>query len=358
MKKHDTPIKYYDIRDDLKAYPDAWAYLIWSRRGPGKTYSALRMMIEDKTKFLFMKRTIEDVKMLCADGGKRGVEFDISPFKPLNRDFGYNIKPVLIVKGIAGFYNCNDEGKPAGAPIGYCGALSAAKDIKGFDMTEVDYLIFDEFIPKRSERVNRKEGEDLLDIYMTLRRDRIERGLGDLKLICLANATSVNNPTFQTFDVVDLAVQMDIDNREYTYIQERGILLHKIPPVEGLPIKKNGIEAAMAGTPWADMAFGGSFAFDDFTSVKRQRMKGFKPICAYIYRNKEVFVYNNSGVWYLSRSKADVKDVYDLKRENEQKRFYYDYVDRIRDACIVDRCKFEDFTMYDLIVNYRKIFQI
>lgn len=351
-------IKFYDIRDDLSRYPDAWAYLIWSGRSTGKTYSTLRMMLEDKRKFLFMKRTIDDVKTLCANGGKRGVEFDVSPFKPLNRDFGYRIKPVLIVKGIAGFYECNEEGEPSGTPIGYCGALNAAKDIKGFDMSEVDFQIFDEFIPKRGERVSRTEGEQLLDIYMTLRRDRLERGRDDLKLICLANAERVNNPTFQTFDVVDKVVEMDVEKVEFSYIEERGILLHKIPPIEGVQTKKNGIEAAMAGTPWAEMAFGASFAFDDFTSVKRQRMKGYKPICAYIYRNKVVYVYNNDGIWYLSRSKADVKDVYDLKRENEQKRFYFDYVDRIRDACIADRCRFEEFTMYDLIVNYRKIFQI
>ena len=358
MKFKFMTIKYYDIRDDLEKYPDAWAYLIWSSRGPGKTYSTLRMVKEDNKQFLFMKRTIEDVKMLCATGGKRGVEFDVSPFKPLNRDFGYNVKPRLIVKGIAGFYNCNEDGEPSGPPIGYCGALSAAKDIKGFDMSEVDYQIFDEFIPKRGERISRTEGEQLLDIYMTLKRDRLERGRKDLKLICLANAESVNNPTFQTFDVVDLAVQMDIEKREYTYLEDRGILLHKIPPIEGLTVKKNGIEAAMAGTPWADMAFGGSFAFDDFTAVKRQRMKNFRPICAYRYRNKYTYVYMNDGTWYLSRSKADVKNVYDLKRENEQKRFYYDYVIRIKDANIIDRCRFEEYTMYDLIVNYRKIFQI
>ena len=38
MKK----MTYYDIRNDLKRFPDAWCYLIWSSRGPGKTYSTLR----------------------------------------------------------------------------------------------------------------------------------------------------------------------------------------------------------------------------------------------------------------------------------------------------------------------------
>ena len=48
--------KYYDIRDDLAAYPLAWCYLIWSKRGPGKTYSTLRMCIEDNKIFAFMKK--------------------------------------------------------------------------------------------------------------------------------------------------------------------------------------------------------------------------------------------------------------------------------------------------------------
>ena len=56
--KYKYMIKYYDIRDDLNKYPDAWAYLIWSKRGPGKTYSTLRMMLEDKMKFLFMKQVV------------------------------------------------------------------------------------------------------------------------------------------------------------------------------------------------------------------------------------------------------------------------------------------------------------
>ena len=34
--------KYYYFPDDLERYPDAWCYIVWSRRGPGKTYSALR----------------------------------------------------------------------------------------------------------------------------------------------------------------------------------------------------------------------------------------------------------------------------------------------------------------------------
>ena len=352
-----TKIKYYDIKYDFPLHPDAWCYLIWSKRGPGKTYSTLRYMVENEKIFVFLKRTIEDVKLLCASGQRHGVDFDISPFIPLNRDFGWDIRPVYIIKGIAGFYRFIDD-KPQGKPIGYCTALSAAKDIKGFDMSEADYLIFDEFIPKKHERVNRREGEQLLDIYMTIRRDRMLRGRDELILICLANATSVNNPTFQILDVVDDAVMMDVQNQEYKWLEDRKIFLHYIPPVYGAEESKSGIELAMTGTSWADMAFGGHFAFDDFTSVGHQRMKGYSPVCSYEYKKKTVYIYQKDGYYYATKAKGKMPYHYNLARENEQKKFYIDFIQDLRAETIEDRFVFEDFTMYDLVVNYNKIFDL
>ena len=348
--------KYYDIRDDLKAYPDAWCYLVWSKRGPGKTYSSLRMCIEDKKKFVFMKRTIVDVDMLCASGRRTDVNFDISPFVPLNRDFGWDIKPVKVFKGIAGFYHCNEEGKPSGDPVGYACALSAAKDVKGFDLSECDFMIFDEFIPKRHERINRQEGDQLMDIYMTVSRDRVQRGRGELKLLCLANATSVNNPTFSILNVVDTAVEMDVLNQEYHL--ERGIMMHKIPALDVPDEEKTGIEKAMAGTAWADMAFGGHFAYDDFTSVSHKRLKGFHPICSYTYKKETVYIYEKDGQYYATNAKASGVKNYNLHRENEQKKFFYDYIVDFRDETIEDNFTFQKYSMYDLIINYKKIFEL
>ena len=348
--------KYYDIRDDLKAYPDAWCYLVWSKRGPGKTYSSLRMCIEDKKKFIFMKRTIVDVDMLCASGRRTDVNFDISPFVPLNRDFVWDIKPVKVFKGIAGFYHCNEEGKPSGDPVGYACALSAAKDVKGFDLSECDFMIFDEFIPKRHERINRQEGDQLMDIYMTVSRDRVQRGRGELKLLCLANATSVNNPTFSILNVVDTAVEMDVLNQEYHL--ERGIMMHKIPALDVPDEEKTGIEKAMAGTAWADMAFGGHFAYDDFTSVSHKRLKGFHPICSYTYKKETVYIYEKDGQYYATNAKASGVKNYNLHRENEQKKFFYDYIVDFRDETIEDNFTFQKYSMYDLIINYKKIFEL
>ena len=351
-------IKYYDIRDDLRKFPNMWCYLIWSKRGPGKTYSTLRMCIEEKKKFVFLKRTIVDVDMLCASGSRKDVEFDISPFVPLNRDFGWDIKPVKIIKGIAGFYHCNEEGKPAGSPVGYACALSAAKDIKGFDLSECDYLIFDEFIPKRHERLNRNEGDQLMDIYMTVSRDRVQRGRGELILICLANATSINNPVFNTLDVMDIAAEMDLKNEEYHLQNWRRILLHRIPSIDVPEDEKTGIELAMTGTAWADMAFGGHFAYDDFTAVSHQRLKGYHPICSYTYKKETVYIYEKDGKYYATNAKATGVTNYNLQRENQQKKFFYDFIVHLREEAIEDNMVFQKYSYYDLIVNYKKIFDL
>ena len=351
--------EYYDIKNDFARYPDAWCYLAWSARSDGKTYSTLRYCIENKKKFLFIKRTIEDINMLCSNIRDKNANFDVSPFVPLNRDFGWTYKPVKVNKGLAGFYPADDDGKPYGDPVGYAVALSIATDVKGFDISEVDLIIFDEFIPARYARVNRKEGSALLDIYMTAKRDRKKRGRGELKLVCIANATSINNPTFHVLEVVDIAARMDLTNTEYHY-DERKIMMHFIPgtDLESEDIEDlDGIEIAMKGTAWAEMSFGGHFAYDDFTAVKHVRLKGYQPLTGVKYNRQFYYVYIKDGYYYMCKSKANV-EVYDLSRENEQKRFFYDYVCRLREATVADRMAFSDYTMYDLIINYKVIFKI
>ena len=49
---------------------------------------------------------------------------------------------------------------------------------------------------------------------------------------------------------------------------------------------------------------------------------------------------------------------FNLNRENEQKLFYSDYGIDLRLSCIEERMKFEKYSMYDLIVNYKKFFNV
>lgn len=351
--------KYYYFPDDLAAYPEAWCYVVWSRRGAGKTYSVLRYAYEHDIKIAYMKRTIDDVTLLCS-GQTRGI--NLSPYVPISRDTGIRIEAGLVGKGIGGFYDQFDEetNKPYGAPFSYCAALNAMKVIKGFDLSICDWMVLDEFIPQAGEIVKRKEGEMLLDVYMTIKRDREMRGRPELKLILFANAEDISTPITYELDLVDDMINLQASGESHKYLEDRGILLHRITEDE-IPIddaSKSGIYRGMSGTPWFEKAFGGEFANNDFTNIKHVNLKQYQPVTAFKYKNKVTYVYVKDGDFYFTSSRADVPKIYDLNRENDQKLFYYDWVIDLRVACYEGHCAFKSYTSYDLIMNYKQFFKL
>lgn len=357
--------KYYDIRDDLTKYPDAWAYFVNSKRGPGKTYSTLRMAYEDKIKFIFMKRTQEDVQFLCSGANSKYGNVDFSPFAPLNRDFNWTIKVFPIDKGLAAFYDTGVDDESGeeftiGEPLGYVIAATTATKYKGFDMSDCEWLIFDEYIPRKWDRVNRKEGDQVLDLYLTVQRDRVKRGKPELKLICLANATDISNPMFNTMGLIDVAAEMNATGQEYYYDEYRGIMMHQLNSNFDIDenTKKTGIERAMENTQFGAMAFGGKFGYNDFSALNKAKMKNYTPRASYRYKNKNVYIYQNQEKYYLTFSSYQKSEPYNLDQENQQKKFYYDWVIDIMNENIEGNVYFEKYSMYDLIVNYKKIFNI
>lgn len=348
---------YYFFPDDVRKYPDAWLYVVWSRRGPGKTYSFLRSMNQNKIPFAYLKRTIKDVSMICS-GDKLGI--DLSPFSPVNRDAGSNVKPKLITDGIGGFYNTDDDGKTSGSPVAYILALNAIKEIKGFDLSDIDYMCLDEFIPQPGEIVSRDEGEKLLSIYMTASRDRIKRGRDPLKLVLFSNADRITTPVTNDLEIVDRMADLAASGRTHDYDADRGILLHRITDQE-IPIKeqeKTGIYKAMAGTAWGRKSFYGDFASQDFSAVGRISMKGFRVLCRIIWKNKDIFLYVSGGTYYAAYTRQHTENVYDLSKESDQARLYADHVIDVKQAHIADKFRAETYSIYDLFTNYRKIFNV
>ena len=348
---------YYFFLDDVRKYPDAWLYVVWSRRGPGKTYSFLRSMYENGVKFAYLKRTIKDVAMICS-GGKYGI--DLSPFSPVNRDAGCRVVPKLIADGIGGFYDADEEGKPAGAPVAYILAMNAIKEIKGFDLSDIDFMCLDEFIPQAGEVVSRDEGEKLLSIYMTASRDRVLRGRQPLKLVLFSNADHISTAITNDLEIVDPMSMLYLTGCTHHYLEDRQIMLHRITDAE-IPIRAeemSGIFKAMSGTAWGRKAFYGEFASQDFSAVGKINLKGYRCLCRIKWKQRDIYLYVSGGSYYAAYTRQAAKQVYDLDKESAQRRLYYDHIIDVRQAHTEDRFRAESYSIYDLFTNYRKIFNI
>ena len=359
LYKEDYKDGYYHLSKDLSNYPEAWCYVVYSRRGPGKTYSGLRYCYANNIRFAYIKRTNEDVDFICTDSIRSGV--DPSPFSPLNRDFNISVKAKKIDKGLGAFYDTDpDSGDIIGLPIGYIISLNSIKRIKGFNLDDVDIIIFDEFIPQAGEIVKVKEGEMLLDLYMTLSRDRQLRGRDPLKLVLFANAEEISTPITNTLEITDIICEMGAEN--YYYDKNRDILIHHITEKE-FPISdtsKIGIYKAMKGTKWFDKSFGGDFSNNDFSNICNIPLKNFRCMIRLKYNNHYYYIYykDSTGSYYMTTSQGKYIYDYDLDKENGQKLFWLDFGMILKIALAEDRFRFKKYSMYDLIVNYKKYFKL
>ena len=353
---------YYHFGKDLATYPDAGMYVVWSRRGPGKTYSFLRYCTDCEFFFIYVKRTNDDVDLICTGADNPDLKADLDPFVPLNRDFGWNIKPKLIKKGIAAFYEFDEEGKPVGAPIGMLISLSRVKSVKGMDLSRARFICFDEFIPQATEIVRRNEGEAFADFIMTVMRDKAKRHQ-KLQVVLFANAEDISTPITNAFDLVDDMADMSFKKLSHYYNRERRILLHHITQAE-IPLSDEELHSdmfcMMKGTAWAQKAFFGDFVNNDFSNVKKLSVKNMECVHKIIYKNKKFYIYRrpSDNMHYMTSSRGPYKYEWDLNRENDQKLFWIEHAQELRVECIQDNMKFEKYSMYDLIINYKKFFEV
>lgn len=354
---------YYHLVDDLIKFPEAWCYIIWSSRGPGKTTSALWASYYLKKQMLYIKRTNDDITLITA-GGALGM--DPSPYSPVNRLHGTNVQcyPVEGLKGLGYFANADDEGEPQGDAIATCISLNYAYKVKSADFSQNDWIVFDEFIPQAGAWTmgGDKEGTTLLDLYMTVLRDRRKRGLEEPKLILFANAESIESPITNVLEVTDYIANMAVTGQDYYYQKGRRILLHWIRDKNPSVSEDDGIFRAMAGTAWGRKSFQGEFANNDFTLVAtRKKLTNMFPVCSIVYQNRTSYLYQHkeTGTYRLCFSRTDDKiPIYDLAKVADIRSFYMDHLFDLRDAIGVKSITFQTYSLFEMIKNYTQKFKV
>lgn len=363
MKKY-----YYDIREDLERFPKAWCFLIYGGRNTGKTYGALNYEVTEHNQFCYLKRTKDDVNLLCTGGGKKAQELqinmDLSPFVSLNRDKGWNIRATGITEEVGVFLHYDKkENKPIPnqSPIGYILALSVVGKYRGFDLSNCRDMILDEFVPARFERKMPKEGESLLDLYKTVSRDREHRGLPPLRLICLSNANDIVCPLVDTLEVMDDIVNLKHSGKDYYYNEERGIFIRCLEPNE--EFKKNERQTAIArgmeGTKWFQSSIENEFAFNDFSKIKKAQLRFSKPLCKYYYKRTWNYVYYNEDrfEYYVTERSTNIQ-IPDYNLDIEGDIILFGNVrGHLVDAIADGNIRFDKYSQYNLIMDYWKIFR-
>jgi len=267
-------------------------------RGTGKTYGGLEYAVESDTKFIYMRRTQTQADLINKP--------DFSPFKSLNKDKNWKVGTTSISKYNSGFYRQEeiDGGLQCyGSPLGYTCALSTISNMRGFDASDVELFVYDEFIPEKHERPIKEEGSAFFNSFETINRNRELKGEKPVQVLCCANAVYLANPIFMELGIVRKAVQMKRSKQELYINKERGLV---VIILENSPISERKRETALyrltRGTKFAGMSLDNDFSGEEVGRIKSKPLKEYKPLVS--VGEITIYEHKSNRSYYVSTHKT------------------------------------------------------
>lgn len=328
----------------LRSMPQPFVIAIGGR-GTGKTFGALQTSVEDGVKFAFMRRSQVQLDIINKP--------EFSPMKPVCRKMGWNITTASIARGLTGYYYYeieDDRPKLLGSPIGYNIALSTVANIRGFDASEIDLIIYDEAIPERGEKPLAKEFEKLMNCYETLNRNRELEGKLPMKLVCLANANAQTAPILEGLRLVDVLDRMDKRGQALYVDNKRGLAMVKLRDSKISEAKANtALYRLTAGTDFSQMAIDNSFAYEDRGNIRSMPLQEFRALV--IVGELEIYRHKAKRLLYVSRHLSGACPGFGTN-ETELARFQRQYYSLIYDAIMENRIIYETYEVQVLLTNY------
>lgn len=299
--------------------PFTW---IWGGRGIGKTFGFFAdVRYNSPRKFLIMRRTQKQIDLLSKEM--------FNPFKPVDAFYkGYTVCKKDKDTGVfyEGVKNENGELDAVGAPVGYAVALSTVHNVRGIDLSDVDIIIYDEFIPEPHERPIKEEYGAFLNAMETIGRNRELKGEPPVQFIGLSNANTLGNPYFLGMGVIRTVDKMMKSKTEVWANEDRGIMLINIThsPISDKK-SKTALYKFAGGGSFAEMSLGNDFSLDRCSREGTIPLTELRPLvavgelCIYEHKRKRDLLY---CCGHKSGSPAEY-----LADDMSLRRFRYDFAE-------------------------------
>lgn len=261
-------------------------------RGTGKTYDSIRYCLQNEKKFLFMRRLQKEADIISKE--------ELSPFKVYGDMFGGPVLCRPISKYVTGVYfsvkDADGNIIPSGPARGEVCALSSIANLRGFDTSDIEYIIFDEFIPEKSSAKQKYLGDALLNAYETINRNRELFGKDPVKLFALANSNDLGNDIFISLGLVPVVERMSRKGKEFYQDKQRGITVIMLSKsVISEKKRKTALYKLTSGSEYEKMALDNDFAYDDRYNIRSRPLREYKPlftwggIVCYEHKSKEEY---------------------------------------------------------------------
>lgn len=319
-------MKWYKITDSRIRWRVFNLFL--GGRGIGKTYSAIDHCLESGKKFLYVRSTEQQIKLsLSPDRG--------NPFKKWATDNGRFIY-IRAGEGINEIVEerevqKRDENGESVTEIqvdilGYAVALSTFENLRGVDFSEIDIILYDEFIQTQPFRFDAFRA--FLNMYESVNRNRELTGSEAVKVFFLANTQELENPILAGFDLIGSIEQMQRSGQTRF---SRGDIYVELCTSE--VSRKKETSVLYRNLPEDDIykreALKNEFSRNDFTGIgKPLNIREYKPICN--IDNIGIMIHKSRPEFYLSNSRSN--KVPSFQSRTQRGLFYRHYGGALSDA--------------------------
>lgn len=245
-------------------------------RGVGKTYGLMKKLVEEKKRFIYLRRLKSQL-----DECKKATG---NPFKRLNSDLGLTITPYP-----AGGTVAFREGDKNSDIVAVGVALSVVANIRGVDFSDYDYILYDEFIASEGERPIKEEFAAFQNFYETVNRNRELLGEAPVRCFLLGNANRIANPYFAGWHLMRRTLNMIRGGQMVWRSQDKTIMLVLLLHSPISEKKADTILYKNASSDFAQMALDNAFRTDE-TVIKSVPLKEYTHIVSIgeigIYQHK------------------------------------------------------------------------
>ena len=331
-------MKWYHIPENDKLRP--FTFIIGGR-GIGKTYDTIdRGVTQFENAFLYLRNTKEQLQESCGAFG--------NPFKRWATDHDRDIKLERERNHAVINEYKNDGQKIIHYEIGAGANLSTFENLRGVDLSNISFIMFDEFIENRTLTFNQYQA--FLHMYETINRNRELMGLPPVICVLLSNAQRLGNPILRGFNLIPVIEGMQKSGqRSYA----NGPIRIELPFSDVSEEKRNtALYKATAGSTFNSEALDNNFVNDSFTNIKKVDLKEYTPVIGiddiYIYRHK------SDSSFYCCSVPANVKM---LRSKDNYLVFLRLYGIRLKLAAASDLIFYSDYsTKVDLLTLLRMIY--
>lgn len=303
MKQNEDTSIYYDVKEMIeKFYPKVVFFYICGARGIGKSFSANKLAVQigrrdyviepqnKSPKFLYLRKNETDVQVAMTFFG--------NPFKTINEEMGWEITPEYNATNRIGyFYPAPD----ALNPIGYAAAVSTFSNKRSVDLSDVDYIFYDEIVKEEgATRYIKNEGVRLMHLYETIARNRELQGWNPTILLLASNPIDLADPLLSDLGFTPILNSMIFNNQERYTDYERRLHIEKLTnhPVSERK-KQTALYQFAKNTKFFDESITGNFVNNDLDCVKKVNLSEYTPLCT--VENICVYRHKGTGAWYISK---------------------------------------------------------